>query len=296
MHAKCQHHLALPERQGIGKGGLNPFHQQTVVVLEQPDLRRHLNGDLAGQLQVMQLLFKPVALGGEVVRLLGVHRVTAGLGLGLQRFQVVLADLGKLLVARNDVESQLVEVVVVLVIQAVKHGDVLEQLRLVSFQGIGDVLNVHGHLVIPRLHPGNLVLCLGEDLRQTLRLLGILLEAFQLGNEVHQHVPDLAGILRLDGVKGGLREIGDLSLRVGTVEQYVIRVADVHLGDEIVDRFFLSFGQLAVVKPGSGFRFGGRCSLLNALGHSGGGFGFRRAGGSGELEHGIGFRHCGVPP
>ena len=204
MHAQGQHHLALPKGQGVGKGGLDPFHQQAVVVLEQPDLRRHLDGNLAGQLQVMQLLLKPVALGGEVVRLLGVHRVPAGFGLGLQRFQIVFADLGELLVSRDDVEGQLVEVVVVLVVQAVEHGDVLEQLRLVSFQGIGDVLNIHGHLVVPCLHPGDLVLCFGEDLRQTLRLLGILLEAFQLGNEVHQHVADLTGILRLDSVQGGL--------------------------------------------------------------------------------------------
>ena len=74
LHAECEHHLALPEGDGIDERGLDLFDHQRVVVLEKSRLRAHLERHHARELQVMQLLFKALALLRVVVvglRILG---------------------------------------------------------------------------------------------------------------------------------------------------------------------------------------------------------------------------------
>ena len=43
MHSQCKYHLALPQRKGVGQCGLDSFNQEAVIILKQPDLRRHLD-------------------------------------------------------------------------------------------------------------------------------------------------------------------------------------------------------------------------------------------------------------
>ena len=61
VQPKRRHHPVLPQRQRVGNGGLNAFHQQTAIILQQTNLRRHLHGYLTGQLQVVELFLEAVA-------------------------------------------------------------------------------------------------------------------------------------------------------------------------------------------------------------------------------------------
>ena len=69
---QAQHHLALPQGDGVHQGGLDLLQHQGVVVLEQTGLGAHLDGDHPGELQVVDLLLKPAAQVGEGVVGLGV--------------------------------------------------------------------------------------------------------------------------------------------------------------------------------------------------------------------------------
>ena len=96
-HAKSQHHLALPQGNGVHQGGLDFLHHQRVVVLEQPGLGAHLDGDHPGQLQVVELFLKPLAHLHLVVVGLGVLLGAGLLRLGPEGGKLVGLDLLELL-------------------------------------------------------------------------------------------------------------------------------------------------------------------------------------------------------
>ena len=79
-----KNHLVFPQRNGVYQGGLNFLHHHSVVVLDHADLRSGLDGDGAGQFQVIDFLFKPVAFFGQVPGGLGILGKACPLGGGFQ--------------------------------------------------------------------------------------------------------------------------------------------------------------------------------------------------------------------
>lgn len=77
LHSQGQHHLALPEGHCVDNGGLYLLHHLGVVVLDKADLGRCLDGDHPCQLQVVDLLLKPLAHGLQVPGRLDVLRKPA---------------------------------------------------------------------------------------------------------------------------------------------------------------------------------------------------------------------------
>ena len=63
---QCQHHLVLPQRDGVDDGGLDLFRHHGVVVLQKADLGAHLQADVAGELQIVELFLKPLAMVGQI--------------------------------------------------------------------------------------------------------------------------------------------------------------------------------------------------------------------------------------
>ena len=125
LNAQRQDHLALPQRNGVDQGGLDLFRHQRIVVLDHPDLRRHLQADDPGQLQIVQLLLKALALIGKVVGPLRVLRQAGLLRRGLQGGQGLVLLLGKALPPGQDIHRQLLVVFEVLFIHLVQQGRVL---------------------------------------------------------------------------------------------------------------------------------------------------------------------------
>ena len=213
LQAQGQDHLVLPQGQGVDQGGLDPFHQEGVVVLQKADLRGHLEGDLARQLQVVQLLFKAVALGGKILGLLGIHRIAAGFGDFLQLRQVGFPDFPQPFFTGRDVHGQLMEIIQVHVVHAVEHGHVLEQLHLVLLQAGGDLFDIDGHVVVFGLHGGQMGLGVVEQPAESGGLFGGGFKALQLADQLGQHIAHVAGVVRFDVGQDAVGEGGDL-LRV----------------------------------------------------------------------------------
>ena len=83
-NAQGQDHLIFPKGNGVYQGGLDLLNHDGVVVLDHPDLGSGLDGDGPGQLQVVDLLFKPVALLRQISGCLGILGKASPLGGGLQ--------------------------------------------------------------------------------------------------------------------------------------------------------------------------------------------------------------------
>ena len=183
------------------------------------------------------------------------------------------------------------EIIVILIIQPVEHGHILQQLGLIAFQRTGDIVHIGGNLAVAGLHPLHFILRLGEQPGQAFGFLRVLLEALQLRHEIHQHVADFPGILRFDRIQRGLGEIGDFFLRVGTEEQHMIRIGHIHLRNEIINRLFLRVCQLAFIQAGGGNRFfrGLFRRLLDAGYRFRRGFRYGSGGRKGKLGHHAGF-------
>ena len=230
----------------------------------------------------MQLFLEAVALRGKVVRLLRVHRVAGFCRLRHQLLQFAFAHALQFLLARDDVERQLAEIRRVLVVQAVEHGNVLEQLRLIPFQRGRDIFDVHIRLVIACLHALNAVVGTVEDFEDALGFFRVRLKALQFNDEVFQHLADFARVRRADGLQRALGEIADVLLRIRAEEQHMVRVGDVQLGQKVLNRGALGGGQLALVEAGRG-RLGAGLRLRGGSGRHGKRLRCGRCGGSGLL-------------
>lgn len=78
--------------------------------LNQTNLRPHLDGDVAGQLQIVELFLKAVTQIGKVAGGLRILGQLGALGFLLRSLQVIGTDLGQLFLARQDVHRQFLEV------------------------------------------------------------------------------------------------------------------------------------------------------------------------------------------
>ena len=163
LHAQGQHHLALPQGDGVHQGGLDLLDHQRVVVLQKPGLGAHLHGYHAGQLQIVQLLLKAVAQVHQVVVGLGVLGQTRLLRLLPQCLQLRRAHLGQALFAGQDVHGQFLVILQVQLIHLVEHGHVLQQRDLMVLQILGDLVHIGLDLAVLGLHGLQLVAGLLEQ-------------------------------------------------------------------------------------------------------------------------------------
>ena len=284
--AQGQHHLVLPQGDGVHDGGLNLLGHHRVVGLDQADLRAHLDGDVAGQLQIVELFLKAVAHIGQVAGGLGILGQLGTLGLLLGGFQLIGTHIGQLLFAGQNVHRQLFEVDEVVLVHLIEHGNVLHQDDLVIFQLRLDALDVFVGAVIAGLELLDAVGRLFEEAQNTLGLLGVGVKALQFGNQAGDKLAGLAHILGLDAGERRLGEVAQLFLAGGTVLQDHLGVSQVDFFGKIVDHLLLLRGEGGILHLHRGRLF----ALLDDFFISGGVKGQRRGGGGGVQGQGRGNR------
>ena len=281
LHPQCQHHLALPQGNGVHQRGLDLLDHQGIVILQQTGLRTHLNGHHTGQLQIVDLLFKPVAHADQVVIGLCILGKAGLLRLFAQLLQLIAAHVCQTLFPGQNVHGQLFIVLQVQLIHLVKHGHVLEQRDLMILQILGDLVHVGLHLAVLCLHGLDAVAGLFEQARQSLFLL-LCAEAFQLHHKAAQILADFAHILVADIGQRTLGKRCHALLGGSTVLQHLIGIPHINLPGELVDRGTLLLRQHAVIQHHRLHFF-----LHLGCGRSGGGSGcLRGQGQSGNLRSG----------
>ena len=229
-----QNHLVLPQRDGIDDGGLDLLGHHGVVVLQQTDLRAHLQADVAGQLQIIELLFKALTLVGQITGGLCVLRQAGSLGLVHGLLQLICAHIGQLFLAGQNIHAQLLEVGHVQVIHLVQHGDILEQLHLMAFQHRLDLFHIGLGLTVLHLHGVQLVALLLEEPQNALLLLFPGVKALQLADEAGDHVAHFAQILGGHLGEGRFGEVADLFLAGRAVLQHLLAVGDIDLFGKLI--------------------------------------------------------------
>ena len=242
-NAQRQHHLVLPQRDGVDDGSLDLLGHHRVIGLDQPDLGAHLDRNIAGQLQIVQLFLKPVAEIGQIAGRLCILGQLGALGLLLRSLQVVGADLGQLLFAGQNVHRQLLEVDKVQLIHLVQHRDVLHQGDLMILQLGLDALNILVGAVVAGLELLNAVGSLFKEAKDALGLLGTGIKALQLGDQARDQLAGFAHVLRLDAGERRLGKIAQLFLAGGTVLQHHLGVGDVDLLSEVIYHLLLLGGE-----------------------------------------------------
>lgn len=78
------HDLAFPQWNGAESRHLDFICQHFIVALDQPNLRRSLDGDVFAQLQVMNFLFKAVHGVYKISYHLGANGIALGCRLGMK--------------------------------------------------------------------------------------------------------------------------------------------------------------------------------------------------------------------
>ena len=240
-NAQGQNHLVFPQGDGVDQGGLDLLHHHIVIVLDQADLGRSLDGDSPGQLQIVDLLLKPVALVGQIPCFLGIFSQARLLSDGLQLHQLAGTNLLELLLARQDVHGQFLEIGQILVIQLIQHSRILQQPHLVLLQGIADFGNIHFRLGEAGLHGLQLVRLLLKQAQQALLLLGI--EALQLAHHIHDQIAHLTQVLGAHIVQCGIGEIRHLLLGGSAILQNLGRIFHIDLGCKGIHQLLLFGGQ-----------------------------------------------------
>ena len=237
--AQGQDHLVFPQGDGVDDGGLDLLGHHRVIALDQADLRAHLDGDVAGQLQVVQLLLKAVTQVGQVAGSLSILGQLGALGFFLRSLQVGIAHLLQLLFAGQDVHRQFFKVDKVQLIHLVQHGDVLHQGDLVVLQLGLDALHVLVSTFVAGLELFQVIACLFEQTQKALGLLGGGVKALQLRDQAGDEFAGLAHILGLDAGEGGLGEVAQLLLAGGAVLQHHLGVGDIDLLGKVIDHLLL---------------------------------------------------------
>ena len=260
---QCQHHLVLPQGDGVDDGGLYLLGHHGVIVLQKPDLRTHLQADGAGQLKVVELFLKALALVGQIACGLCVLRQAGSLCLVHRLLQLVGAEVGQLLLAREDIHAQLFEIGHVQLIHLVQHRNILEQLHLMLFEGGLDGLDVRFRFAVLGLHVVELVALFPEEAEDALFLFGGV-KVLQLPDKVGDHAAHLAKVFGGHFGKCRLGEVTDLLLAGGAVLQHLLAVGDVDLLSEGVHHRLLLGAELDLFglggRSGFGLLFlGGRC-------------------------------------
>ena len=236
-NAQRQNHLILPQGDGVHQRGLNLLHHHIVVVLDHADLGRGLDGNGAGQLQIVDLLLKPVALVRQVLCRLGILCKAGGLRRGFQVFQLSFPYLLELLLARQNVHAQLLEVGKVLLVHLIQHRGILQQPHLMLLERVANLLHIDLCLGVAALHDLQLVRLLAEEAEEALFLLGV--EAFQLTHHVDDQVAHLAQILRAHIGEGSVGEVGHFLLGARAVLQDLGGVLHIDLLGKIIHHLLL---------------------------------------------------------
>ena len=172
-NAEREHHLALPQRNGVHDGGLDLLDERDLVVLHEADLRRRLHGDGAGEVEIAKLFLEARAHGLEVLRSLGVLGATGGAGMLDKLDELALANLSELLLAREQIHRELFEVREVQLVHLVERRRVLHERHLVVLQLVDDLVHVRLGLVVARAKRLHLVDTALEKAEQPLLLGGI---------------------------------------------------------------------------------------------------------------------------
>ena len=254
-NAQRQHHLVLPQRDGVDDSSLDLLGHHRVIGLDQPDLGPHLDGNIAGQLQIVQLFLKPVAEIGQIAGRLCILGQLGALGFLLRSLQVVGADLGQLLFAGQNVHRQLLEVDKVQLIHLVQHRDVLHQGDLMILQLSLDALNILVGAVVAGLELFDAVGGLFKEAEDALGLLGTGIKALQLGNQARNQLAGFPHVLRLDARERRLGKIAQLFLAGSTVLQHHLGVGDVDLLSEVIHHLLLLGGEGGILNLHGGRLF-----------------------------------------
>ena len=225
--AERQHHLVLPQRDGVEHGGLDLFDKRGVVVLDHADLRRGLQRDHARQLQIVELLFEPDAFVFKIIGRLRILRQIRSLGLCAQLMQRGAAGLGQLLLTGQNIHGQLLEVLQVPLVHLIHHGYVLQQRDLVLFQLPGDAVDIDLRRREAALHLLGVDLCLAEQARDA--LLFRLVHRLELDEQAGEHIADLAQIAGFDLGQRRVGEICDVLLCGSAVFEDLLRVFQIDL-------------------------------------------------------------------
>ena len=198
--------LALPERDGVVEGALDALGEHAVVVLDQADLRRGLDGDGLAELEVVDFLFKAVDGIAEIAYDLHGHRIIGCLCLLLELRQIFGAHLFDFFFARADVELERFEVNEILVIELVEHVDVAQHEVFCFVELDGDFLNLHGERVV-RLHEvAAFVHELAENgnFREAARIRAIDIKRADFAEQIPQEVANIAAVTALDGAEDAI--------------------------------------------------------------------------------------------
>ena len=183
FHSKSKHHLTLPERNRIYNHSLNFLHHTGIIILDQTDLRCRLHGNRTRQLQIMQLLFKTVALLIQILRNLRILRKPTHRRLILQFQQLPVPRLLQLLLTSQNIHRQFLKIIQILLIHLIQHRRILHQPNLMLFQSIRNQIP---HLAqILRLHIlqrsigkiRHLLLCPCSILQNLIRILNVNLRS-----------------------------------------------------------------------------------------------------------------------
>ena len=227
-NAQCQNHLALPKGNGIYQSGLDLLCHQGVIALYQTDLGCCLDGDHAGQFQVMDLLLKSLAHGIQVLGCLGILRKTASLGFLHKLRKVCAAHFLEFLLSGQNVHGKLFKIIQVQRIHLVHGGSVLHKLNLVLLQGLYDLRDICLRLGIFCLHSFYFIGAAFEQAAQSLFLLGCI-EAFELCHHIAQKISHFTQVLCLYLFQSLLGKIRHLFLGSCPVLQNGCGIADINL-------------------------------------------------------------------
>ena len=191
----------------------------------------------------MDLLLESPDHVGKVVGSLGVFGKTGLLGLLLIFWKLDFSELLYLQLAGKDVHGELFEVFLVLLIHLVEHLDVLEEDDLMILEALDYLVNVDFGLVVLGLHGGDGLLGLLEESLESFLFLFTEVEAFELNNEIGEHIADFTEVLGPDGLESVLRELGYVLLGGAAVIEHLLGVHYIDLGDEFSDSRFLLGGK-----------------------------------------------------
>ena len=175
----------------------------------------------------MDALFKPLDKLAEIVGDLRVSRIGGLLSLRQQRRQLLFAQLLEFEFARDDIQRQLMIVLLILGIQLVEHLAVGNELFLMILQRGDDLRNVRFDLVVLRAKLSDVVSGLFEQPKQAALLAFVHIKAFQLGDQLGQHIGNRAGVLGLHVLQNLVGELGNLRLRGVAVLEHRLAVVNV---------------------------------------------------------------------
>ena len=237
-----------------------------------------MDGNVARELQVVELFFEALALIAQILGGLRVLRQAGSAGLFARGGQIGGTHLFQAALARLDVHGEFLKIVQVLLIELLEQGDVLEQRDLVGFQRGGDGIDVHFHLIVARFQRLDLVAAALEPAENPLVLFLIGVKAFQLCHQVGDHLAHFAHVLGAHAGQRAIGKLGDVLLAGAAIGEHEVGIGHVDLLREFVDHLFF-FGRKAR----------GRLLVLFHLHQFG--FDFRRLGRAGAIERQLDFRH-----